>query len=162
MEIRRAGLADLETAMALYDLGRQFMRRSGNLNQWVNGYPGRDVVAEDISLGRTYLMMSGEEAAAVFCFFAGADVEPSYRVIDGAWLDDGPYGVLHRVASNGRVGGVMERCTAWGLERCPSLRVDTHRDNLPMQRALKRCGYRYCGVVTIADGTERLAYQRLR
>ena len=162
MVIRKTAPADLDTAMALYDQGRQFMRRSGTMNQWINGYPSREMVSEDIRQGQSYLVMAGGEAAAVFYFHMGADIDPTYRVIDGAWLDDGPYGVLHRVASSGRTGGIMDFCTAWGLERCPSLRVDTHRDNLPMQRALERCGFRYCGVITIADGTERLAYQRLR
>lgn len=162
MEIRRAAMEDLETIMDLYDQGRRYMRRSGNHNQWINGYPGRELVTEDIRLGRSWLITEEDRAEAVFYFHAGRDIEPTYRVIDGAWLDDGPYGVLHRVASAGRVRGVMELCTAWGLERCPSLRVDTHRDNRPMQSALERCGYRYCGVIVIGDGTERLAYQRLK
>lgn len=162
MEIRKASEEDVETIMALYDQGRQFMRQNGNLNQWINGYPSRELVTEDIRLGRSYLVEDGGQAAAVFYFDAGENIEPTYRVIDGAWLDDGPYGVLHRVASNGRGRGIMDICTAWGMERCPSLRADTHRDNLPMQRALERCGFHYCGVITIADGSERLAYQKLK
>lgn len=161
MEIRRAAAEDLEIIMDLYDRGRQYMRRSGNRNQWINGYPSRELVTEDIRQGRSYLVLENGRAEAVFYFHAGRDIEPTYQVIDGAWLDDGPYGVLHRVASSGRVSGIMELCTAWGMERCPSLRVDTHRDNLPMQRALERCGYRYCGVIVIEDGTERLAYQKV-
>ena len=162
MNIRKAAPEDLETIMALYDQGRQFMRQNGNLHQWINGYPSRELVTEDIRLGRSYLVEENEQAAAVFYFDAGADIEPTYRVIDGAWLDDGPYGVLHRAASNGRIRGIMDICTAWGMERCHSLRADTHRDNLPMQRALERCGFHYCGVITIADGSERLAYQKLK
>lgn len=162
MEIRKATEEDLETIMDLYDQGRRFMRQSGNMNQWINGYPSRELVTEDIRLGRSYLIEESGQAAAVFYFDAGKNIEPTYRVIDGAWLDDGPYGVVHRLASNGRCSGIMDVCTAWGMERCPSLRADTHRDNLPMQRALERCGFRYCGVITIADGSERLAYQKLK
>ena len=162
MKIRKAVPADLETIMSLYDQGRRFMRQNGNQHQWINGYPSRELVTEDIRLGRSYLVEEDGQAAAVFYFDAGEDIEPTYRVIDGAWLADGPYGVLHRVASNGQAGGIMDLCTAWGMERCPSLRADTHRDNLPMQRALERCGFHYCGVITIADGSERLAYQKLR
>ena len=162
MEIRRAVPGDLETIMDLYAQGRQYMRRSGNQNQWIHGYPSRELVTEDIRQGRSYLLTENGRAEAVFYFHADRDIEPTYRVIDGAWLDDGPYGVLHRVASSGRVSGVMERCTAGGMEHCPSLRVDAHRDNLPMQRALERGGYRYCGVIVIEDGSERLAYQKVK
>ena len=162
MKIRKAVPADLKTIMSLYDQGRRFMRQNGNQHQWINGYPSRELVTEDIRLGRSYLVEEDGQAAAVFYFDAGEDIEPTYRVIDGAWLADGPYGVLHRVASNGQAGGILDLCTAWGMERCPSLRADTHRDNLPMQRALERCGFHYCGVITIADGSERLAYQKLK
>ena len=160
MEIRKTAPADLDAVMALYDQGRRFMRQSGNHNQWINGYPSRELVAEDIRLGRSYLVTEAGELAAVFCFFWGPDIEPSYRRIDGAWLDDGPYGVLHRIASSGRAPGMVQWCADWCLGQCPSLRADTHRDNLPMQRALERAGFRLCGRVIIEDGTERLAYQR--
>lgn len=161
MEIRHTRLEELDTVMALYDQGRQFMRRSGNSSQWINGYPSRELIAEDLRLGRSYAAVEAGEIAAVFCFFHGADIEPSYRSIQGAWLDDGPYGVLHRIASSGKVPGMVGRCSAWCLERCPSLRVDTHRDNRPMRTALERLGFQYCGVVVIEDGTERVAYQKL-
>jgi len=162
MEIRRAEPAELELLLDLYDRGRRFMRRSGNPNQWINGYPDRALIQEDIRLGRSYLALEGGAPAGAFCFFYGERVEPSYGEIDGAWLDDGPYGVMHRVVSSGRVPGLVAACAAWCLDRCPSLRIDTHRDNAPMRRALERCGFRYCGVIVIDDGSQRLAYQKLR
>lgn len=161
MEIRHTRMEELDTVMALYDQGRRFMRRSGNSSQWINGYPSRELIAEDIRLGRSYAAVESGEIAAVFCFFHGVDIEPSYRSIQGAWLDDGPYGVLHRIASSGKVPGMVEQCGGWCLEQCPSLRVDTHRDNRPMRQVLERLGFQYCGVVVIEDGTERVAYQKI-
>ena len=55
MEIRKARPEDLDTAMALYDQGRRFMRQSGNHSQWINGYPSWELVAEDIRQGNCYL-----------------------------------------------------------------------------------------------------------
>lgn len=75
---------------------RQFTRR-GNLVQWANGQPGRKLIGADIRAGHCYLIIEGGETAGVFCFLCGKDVEPSCAAIDGAWLDDGPYGVLHRL-----------------------------------------------------------------
>lgn len=162
MEIRRARLEELNEIMDLYEQARQFMRRSGNLDQWTGGQPGRELIEGDIRAGHCYLAIEGGETAGVFCFFCGRDAEPVYAVIDGAWLDDGPYGVLHRVASSGRAKGLVAACADWCLDRCPSLRIDTHRDNRPMRRALERCGFRYCGAVDYGAAGERLAYQKLR
>lgn len=161
MEIRRARMEDLDGIMELYDQGRRFMRQSGNFGQWTDGYPQRALIEGDIRAGHCYLVLEGGGAAGVFCFFYGEDVEPVYAAIDGAWLEEGPYGVLHRVASNGRVKGLIAACTDWCLAQCPSLRVDTHQDNGPMRRALKRCGFQYCGTVVYDGEGERLAYQKV-
>jgi len=40
------------------------------------------------------------------------------------------------------------------------LRIDTHRDNKIMQHNLTKHGFSYCGVIYLASGDERLAYQR--
>ena len=98
MDIRPAQLSELDRLMALYNQGRAFMRQSGNANQWINGYPKREMVEDDICQGHLFVAEEAGETAAVFCFFHGEDVEPTYRVIDGAWLADGPYGVIHRIA----------------------------------------------------------------
>ena len=160
MEIRRTTEEDLPRVLELFAGARAFMRQNGNTNQWINGYPGRKLIEEDIRLGRSYLAAEQGEIAAVFCFFHGPDAEPTYRVIDGAWLDDAPYGVIHRIVSSGRVPGTVKACSDWCLEQCASLRIDTHADNRPMRQALERYGFQCCGVIVIEDGTERVAYQK--
>lgn len=162
MRIRPALHSELDHLMDLYDAGRRFMRQSGNQNQWIKGYPKREMVEEDIRLGHLFVAEENETIAAVFCFFYGEDVEPTYREIDGAWTDNGPYGVIHRIASAGTVPHMVEVCTDWCLEQCTSLKIDTHRDNTPMRNALDRSGFTYCGVIVIDDGSERVAYQKLK
>ena len=90
-------------------------------------------------------------------FIIGDD--PTYQVIDGAWLSDAPYAAIHRVAGDGLTRGVFHECVEYAKARWASLRIDTHRDNLPMQRHILREGFVYCGVIRTRDGTERLAYQ---
>ena len=85
--------------------------------------------------------------------------DPNYRRIDGAWLNDLPYQTLHRVASSGERKGMVDFIAQWALTRCDNLRGYTHADNLPMQRAFERNGFRRCGIVWMQDGTERIAYQ---
>lgn len=159
MEIRKTRKGEIEILMRLYDEARKFMRRMGNAEQWVNGYPSIEVVSKDVMQGNSYVCVEEEEIIGTFCFIQGED--PCYRVIaDGHWLNDAPYGVIHRLASCGRKKRLADICICWCSERCPNLRVDTHRDNRPMQEVLKRNGFRRCGIVYVEDGTPRVAYQR--
>lgn len=48
----------------------------------------------------------------------------------------------------------------WAFTQIDSIRIDTHRDNKPMQHLLNKNGFRYCGIIYLEDGDERLAYQR--
>ena len=47
------------------------------------------------------------------------------------------------------------------MEHCQSLRADTHADNKVMQHLLEKNGFTRCGVIHVADGSPRFAYQKL-
>lgn len=47
----------------------------------------------------------------------------------------------------------------FALQRYDNIRIDTHRDNLVMQRAVRKEGFRYCGIIYCWSGDDRLAYQ---
>ena len=79
--------------------------------------------------------------------------------IEGRWLNDKPYGVIHRLASNGKTGGVARLCIAWCAARADNLRADTHADNLVMQRLLLANGFQPCGIIYTRE-SPRLAYQK--
>ena len=94
------------------------------------------------------------------------DGEPAYDAIEGAWLTDGDYVVLHRMAvADGEKGrGVatefMRRVEAMACGRgTGSMRVDTNFDNRYMLRLLGRLGFVYCGKVRYRSG-ERLAFEK--
>jgi hypothetical protein len=171
MEIRLAKIEDLSRLMELYDAARAFMRSRGNSVQWVGGYPSREVVSAGIESGDQYVCVAGgdngRDGRIVATFWFAVAPEPTYAVIhDGAWLTEGPfekhpYGVVHRLASDGSVRGVGAFCLDWCLGRCGNVRVDTHADNSVMQSLLVREGYKKCGMIFIADGTPRDAFQKL-
>lgn len=160
MLIRSATLEDLPAVMDIYEIARDFMRKNGNPTQWPSGYPGEEMIRSDIAGGNLYVLTEGGEIVGVFAFILGED--PTYRVIkDGQWRSDAPYGTIHRLASSGRVKGVARRCFDFCREKCPHLRIDTHRDNKPMQAAILSYGFKPCGIIYTHDGTERLAYDYL-
>ena len=57
MKIRPAERADLEEILKIYAYAREFMVRSGNPTQWVNGYPERTMLEEDIHKGNLYAVL---------------------------------------------------------------------------------------------------------
>lgn len=160
MQIRLTKQAELPTLMALYDHARNIMRANGNFVQWVNGYPSEELICREIQEGHSFVGLDEKgEIVVTFCLIMGED--PTYHVIrDGAWLNDEPYGVVHRMATSGKCKGVARECFEWCFEQCGNIRVDTHHDNHIMQHILLALDFVYCGIIYVADGTERLAFQK--
>lgn len=163
MNIRPARESELPRLMELFNTARAYMRKNGNTVQWVNGYPSEDLIRQDIAQDRAFVVEEDGVVEAVFCYLAGRHVEPTYAVVyGGAWPDDAPYGVIHRLASSGKLRGVMGLCADGALSRCPVLRVDTHESNATMRTAMARLGFTECGTIILGDETPRIAFQKRR
>lgn len=160
MEIRKTTMKDLDTALKLYAMARQFMKDHGNPTQWGDNHPPKEQVIDDIQTGQSYLCT--EDGQALGIFFFSMEPEPDYAQIwDGAWLNDRPYGVMHRVACPGIRKGAATFCVNWCFkESNGNLRIDTHQDNIPMQNMLKKNGFTYCGIIHIRNGEERIAFHK--
>ena len=104
MNIRKANMCEIDRAMELFDIGREYMRANGNNNQWVNGYPQRELIEADINNGYLYVCEYEGNIEGVFAMIFGED--KTYNYIEGAWLNDEPYAAIHRVASSGKVKGL--------------------------------------------------------
>lgn len=81
------------------------------------------------------------------------------KIYCGKWLNDKPYGVIHRLVSNGTTHGITKTCIEWCLKQIQNIRIDTHADNKIMQSLMLKYGFEYCGIIHTHNGTERLAYQ---
>ncbi len=160
INIRKASMRDLGQMLAIYERARTYMRENGNPNQWGDTYPPKALLEADINAGISYVLEDGSgKVRGTFVFFVGE--EPAYRTIrNGSWLDDKPYGVIHRVAGDGQLRGVAACCVRYCFKLCNNLRMDTHRDNLIMQHALEKQGFKRCGIVCLEDGSERIAYHK--
>lgn len=148
--------------MAIYAHARVFMAQSGNPTQWGTTKPHRWQIENDIAEGVSHVVVDdGGEILAVFFFRIAPD--PTYETIyDGAWLNDAPYGVIHRIAAAQSGSGAAKFAVEWCLEQVGDVRIDTHANNLPMQKLLAKCGFSRCGIIYIEDGTQRIAYQKSR
>ena len=160
MLIRKSTTADLAKIGEIYENAKKFMRETGNPNQWTAAHPNIDTARNDIEKGIGYVAEENGEILAVFMLSQGKD--PTYaKIYDGAWLSDAPYGVIHRIAVAEQGRGIIDFCINECFAKCGNLRIDTHRDNLPMQRALLKRGFVYCGIIYLENGDERLAYQKI-
>ena len=159
MEIRRAGLDDLEEIMEIYDFARRFMAAHGNPSQWGADYPLRSHIEEDMEKGHSYVCMEDGKIVCAFVFFVAED--PSYRYMEGgSWINDREYGVVHRIASAEGTRGAASYCLNWCYEQCHNLRIDTHEQNHPMQNLLKKLGFVKCGTIYVRDHSPRVAFHK--
>ncbi len=159
---RKARMEDVPVIMRLIDEARGIMRSCGNVNQWIDGYPSEETIINDINNGHCYLCVEqGGEIVASFAFIACP--EPTYqKIYEGAWLDDEPYYVVHRLASKAASHGIFNDVMDYCMDVAGNLRIDTHRDNVIMRHVIDRYGFTYCGIIYLANGDERLAYQKSR
>lgn len=158
-EIRRAEPTDLGRILEIYAFARSFMAANGNPTQWGDGYPKREMLEEDMKNRCLYVVTEEEMIRGVFYFVIGDD--PTYGRIDGGhWRSDTPYGTVHRIAGDGS-GGIFGACLDFCKTQIPHLRIDTHRDNTVMQHVVEKHGFSPRGVIYVADGSPRIAYDRI-
>ena len=161
MQIRKTETNELNTVMRIYRDAREFMLATGNTTQWFYGEPSEEIIRDDIEKGDSYVVTENGRILAVFMYRKGID--PTYIEIEvGKWLNDEPYGVIHRIAVAERGRGVAAFVFDIVFGWCGNLRIDTHENNKPMQRALEKSGFKYCGIIHIASGAPRLAYHKIK
>lgn len=154
--VRPTSEKDLDRVMQIYEEAKQRMRLGGNLTQWVNGYPSKDVILHDMSQGNSYVVEEEGKVIGVFTFIIGED--PTYGVIEGEWPNNLPYGTIHRIASATGSHGVGDTCLRFCTSKEKEIRVDTHADNAPMLGWIASRGFKYCGIIHISDGSPREAF----
>lgn len=139
------------------------MYREGK-QQWDESYPLPQNVADDIRNGYAHVLCRQDVVVAY-----GAvtfDGEPAYDTIEGKWLSEKPYVVVHRLAVADEVKrqGVATRFMM-EVERLAvargvySFKVDTNFDNFYMQHIMKNLDFKLCGTVRYPRG-ERMGYEK--
>ncbi|MBQ3250117.1 MAG: GNAT family N-acetyltransferase [Bacteroidales bacterium] len=157
--IRRATYDDVPVLMDVFRKARGIMRSSGNMNQWNDGYPSEEVVRKDIDNGHCVVLCEDGKVVATMAFIPGPD--PTYaEIYDGGWLSDAPYHVIHRIAVAEPGHNAAKVLLDWGFGQAGSIRIDTHKDNVIMHHVLSKYGFTHCGLILLANGDPREAYQK--
>ncbi len=161
--IRLATVADLGAIDAILKEASVSLKKQ-NIDQWQNGYPTGTDAELDIVDKVGYVFEQDGGVQGYFSLSFGEDA--TYNMIyDGEWLTDTPYGVIHRLAvrADCRKNGIARHLFDFAANQARTknfnMRIDTHPDNMPMQHIITTSGYTYCGIIIIADNSERLAYE---
>ncbi len=158
--VRRANKNDLISIMPIYDAAKSKMRADGNMHQWSNTYPDEETLLADIARGELYIACEDDEIYGVFMLsFSG---EETYKEIQGAWLNNEPYAVIHRIASLGKGRNLLKDAIDFAFASTENIRIDTHEDNNIMRSLLNKLGFTYTGIIHLKSGDERRAYQLIK
>lgn len=155
---------EMNSILDILEEGIQYLATQ-KVNQWQNGYPNEEVLTQDIAKKQLFTYTE-DQIVGIAALIPGT--EPTYGYIeDGKWLNNEDYLTIHRMTVSQKrksrfsattmMKEIEEYCLRNNLYQ---IRIDTHKDNMPMQYLLKKCGFTYCGIIYLADGDQRLAFQK--
>ena len=164
MQLRKADISEAPVIWSILQQAIEQRRKDGS-QQWQNGYPNNQTVLEDIEKGYAYVLVDDQTIVAYAAIIFGD--EPAYNIIEGKWITDGDYVVVHRVATSDAAKGkgvatiLFQLLESLSLEhQVYSIKVDTNFDNGPMLRILDKLNYTYCGEIFF-NGASRRAYEKV-
>ena len=163
MKLRKTTTNDLKDVMTIINQAKAYFKDQG-INQWQDGYPNEISIINDISQHEAYVLEDNGEIVATAMI--SKETEPNYNYIEGKWLQEGPYLVVHRIAIRNDQKGkglssiILDEALKL-FDTQTSIRMDTHDDNLSMQRFLTKYGFTYCGTIYLENKETRRAYEKI-
>lgn len=163
-DFRPAYIKDFEACMNVIDQARRLMIASGR-HQWTSDYPSENDIRKDIDNGNAFVLTVNGDVAVYGAVVLNG--EPAYQKIEGKWLTEGDYYVIHRFATIPKyqreglarifISKVNSLCE---IEKVPSIKVDTNYDNIPMVKLLSSMGFCICGQVDYGKRGTRFAFEK--
>jgi ribosomal protein S18 acetylase RimI-like enzyme len=165
MEFRKAAERDISNIMNIIKQAQTYFKEHG-IDQWQNNYPNVEIISIDIFNESSYVLLKDNTIVATAA--VSFDGEKTYDTIyEGEWSSNNEYAVIHRIAVDNTYKGlglssqiinhVEQLCSNKGVH---SIKIDTHEDNLAMQKLLKKNNFQYCGIIYLEDGNKRIAFEK--
>lgn len=161
--LRKANLSEVPQIWEIIQDAIEQRRLEGS-KQWQDGYPNELSIENDINNGYGFVLTENESILCYAAIIFG--IEPAYEEIEGKWLTNGDYAVVHRVAVSKLAKGkgiatkLFQNIEGLCLEHnIHSIKVDTNFDNVPMLKILDKLDYTYCGEVYFR-GAARKAFEK--
>ena len=162
--LRKAEIIDIPEIWAI--LQQAIVRRKNDgSTQWQDGYPNPEVVQNDIEKEYAYILTEAKNIIG-YCAVV-VNYEPEYSKIEGKWLTNSDFVVIHRLAlSENYLGKNLSKTIIEFVEDIAiskniySIKVDTNHDNIPMIKIFKKSGFSFCGIVHFR-GSPRIAYEKV-
>ena len=166
MKFRKTTKKDIESIMKIIEEAKGYFKEN-KINQWQDGYPNANVIEEDIKNGCSYVLL--KDNSVIGTSVIDFSTEETYnKIYQGGWLTNKEYAVIHRIAIDNSYKGLgiaseiiknaEKLCIKKGIG---SIKVDTHRDNISMQKLLKKNGFAYCGIIYLEDKSVRVAFEKI-
>lgn len=166
MEFRRAVETDINNIINIIKQAQAFFKEQG-INQWQNNYPNNETISSDISEKNSYVLIKDNNIVATIA--VSFDGEKTYEFIyEGEWISNNEYAVIHRIAVDNTYKGlglssqiiknVEQLCLNKGIY---SIKVDTHEENIAMQKLLEKNKFKYCGIIYLGDRSKRMAFEKI-
>ncbi|CDN30722.1 Acetyltransferase [Mucinivorans hirudinis] len=157
---------NIPAIMNLVAQAQSYLAKQG-IDQWQDGYPDEQTIKNDIAQGESYVVYNNE-SEVIATIVVSFEAEDTYRTIEGQWLTENPYCVMHRMAirddykGRGVTYDIFRKVEQMAVERgIKSIRLDTHEQNIAMRRISNKLGYRYCGIIYVRGNSPRLAYEKI-
>jgi GNAT superfamily N-acetyltransferase len=161
---RKAELSEIAQIWAILQQAIQRRKEDGS-TQWQDGYPNPEVVQKDIEKGEGFVLIAGENIIGYSAVLIND--EPAYEKIEGNWLTNDDFVVIHRVAISEKYLGkgfakmIIKYVEDFALgNHIFSVKADTNFDNIAMMKIFEILGYTYCGEVHFR-GSPRKAYEKV-
>ncbi|HII4446362.1 GNAT family N-acetyltransferase [Clostridium perfringens] len=166
MEFRQANISDLDQIVEIIELSKKYLKET-KVDQWQDGYPAKEDLRRDIESGNSYVLTNKDEIVATTVI--SLDGESTYNsIFNWEWITNEEYIVMHRVAVHEKYKGkgifkeLIKEAESLALNKgIFSIKIDTHRDNISMQRAVVKNDFKRCGIIYLGDGSERIAFEKV-
>jgi len=165
MEFSKAVETDTNSIMNIITQAQNYFKKQG-INQCQDNYPNVETISNDINNRNGYVLLKNNNVVGtVVVTFDG---EKNYdSIYEGEWISNDEYAVIHRIAVDSKFKGmglssiiiksIEKICLSKGVH---SIKIDTHKENISMQKLLLKNGFHYCGIIYLEDKSERIAFEK--